>query len=156
MNPSEFWKTVEHIALIASIVGVLIAWLVARRKKERRKIEPDPLRVRKYQERAKEETCKERYEWAMEAIEALSKANDDEHRRIHDSVRGVEKGLQGSLDGKLSKILEEIPEMERRLNDKGEERSGNIHDRINEILEDVGQIRGELNQAAKERKDRKL
>lgn len=42
------------------------------------------------------------------------------------------------------KLETELPEMERRLNEKGEERASDTHTRINSILEAVGELRGEV------------
>jgi hypothetical protein len=48
----------------------------------------------------------------------------------------------------ISKLWEtlrvDLPAMERRLNEAGEERSSAIHDRVNEILKEVGRLEGKM------------
>ena len=47
----------------------------------------------------------------------------------------------------LRKLAPEIVEMERRLSEKDEERTKQLHDRLNDILGDLREIRGELNKS---------
>lgn len=108
---ASLWQGVEHIALVASILGVVIAFTVARRKKERRRIEPDPLRVRKVSEKATEDNCKERHLTAMGSIETAAQKNDDEHHRLFDLIDVVERRGEESLKSSLAMVNETIRKM---------------------------------------------
>lgn len=122
-----FWQGVEHIALVASIGGVAIAWLVATRKKERRRIEPDPLNVRVRQTKANEADCKERHGAALRALATLAEENTEEHKRIYDQIDEVER----RAGDKLSDSLATVNETMRRL-------PGEMID----LLKKTGQLKG--------------
>jgi hypothetical protein len=66
----EVWKWVEHCAVALGVVATAIA-IKKSQKKERRKIEPDPLRVRKFEPKALDSDCRARHAAALERIEAI-------------------------------------------------------------------------------------
>ena len=65
-----------------------------------------------------------------------------EHRFSTLEQKTTEHGAQ------ISKLWEtlrvDLPAMERRLNEAGEERSSAIHGRINDILKEVGKLEGKM------------
>lgn len=100
--------TAEHawhyVVDAAVVIGAVVAVLVAHRKKETRKIEPDPLNVRVRKPTAKEEDCQTRHEHALGAVALLRSENNDEHRRIYDQIDTVER----RMDDKLTEAMRQF------------------------------------------------
>lgn len=122
--PESFWKNF-CLSLIAVIVlaGILIGIYVALRKPEPVKLNDDPaIEVRKSAKRFNHDLAEQRH--------------GEVHRRISEHDQEIAQLWNA--------VRVDIPAMERRLNDAGEERSVAIHDRINEILSAVSELRGEV------------
>jgi hypothetical protein len=123
----------EHATLAAAVVVAVVAVIQVTRKKERRKIEPDPLRVRKVTEKASEENCKERHLSCMEAIETIARENADEHKRLYDQIDVVERRAEDSLKSSMAAINEtfrKLPgEVIKLLRDTGQLKDHHHHGR---------------------------
>lgn len=111
----EFWKGVEHIALIASIIGVVIMYVVSRRKKETRRIDNNPLKVCNVQPRAFEQDCKDRHESAKRAIELLRQEAKAEDIVLHEKIDEVEQRSTDKLANALHVINSTIHDMPEKM-----------------------------------------
>jgi hypothetical protein len=121
----EVWKWVEHCAVALGVVATAIA-IKKSQKKERRKIEPDPLRVRKFEPKALDSDCRARHAAALERIEAIDQENTEEHKRLYDQIDAVEKRAEDKLNLSLAAVNETV----RRL--PGE---------VIKLLRDTGQLK---------------
>ena len=122
--PDTFWKQfcmalIVLILVVAAIVGI---WVALRKKEPVRLNDEPPIEVRKSPKRFNHELAEQRHGEVTRRLED----HDQEISSLWTAVRV------------------DIPAMERRLNDAGEKRSGDIHDRINEILSAVSELRGEV------------
>jgi hypothetical protein len=120
--PADTLKWTLAILIVLLGVAALIIGIIRSGEKKRVAIDEQPVEVRKSPKRFNHELSEQRH------IEV--------HRRLNEHDREI-----GSL---WNAVRVDIPAMERRLNDAGEERSGAIHDRINEILSAVSELRGEV------------
>jgi len=120
----SFWAVIEHIALVATIAGTVAGLVVARRKKEKRVIEPDPLRVKKYEPKANDSDCKARYTSVMARIDAVARENTEEHQRLYDQIDVVERRSEDRLNKSMADVGEIIRKMPAEiislLNDTGQ------------------------------------
>ena len=140
--PANFLKYAIIFVIVAILVASIVAGVVfaglqyfqsrraeneaVKREKETqiREIAPQPLQVTKVPGLASEALC------------------DARHGEI--SRRLVDHDKQIALLWKALRV--ELPEMERRLNTAGEERTRLVHERINEILSRVSELSGEIKQ----------
>lgn len=103
----DTWHWVEHIGLALSVV-VSVIMIRKSGKKERRRIEPDPLRVRKVEPKALDSDCRARHAAAMEKIEAVDAENTEEHKRLYDQIDAVEKRAEDKLNQSLAGVNETV------------------------------------------------
>lgn len=112
---------VEHVGLLAAIIGVVIMWLTYRRKKEVRVLEPNPVRVRKVEPNVKEPMCLERRGMLQAQLNTLDGYTRNEVGRLHDKIDEVEarfdKNLRESM-GTVNATLRTMPtEIVRLINE---------------------------------------
>ena len=122
--PDTFWKNfcLSLIVLIV-ICGILVGIWSVFRKAEPVKLNDDP---------------------AIEVRKSAKRFNHDLAEQRYTEVKGRLGEHDAEINALWNSVRVDIPAMERRLNDAGEERSGAIHDRINEILAKVSELAGEV------------
>ncbi len=113
----SFWQGVEHLVALSLLGGFIISVMAFLRKKETRKIEPDPLNVRVRQKTAKEQDCKDRHESAMEAIQRIAESNDDEHKRLYDQIDVIERRGADALKESMVQINATLRTMPQEMLD---------------------------------------
>lgn len=120
--PGDFIKNFLIFAIFLLMVAVFIKQFFPRRRPEPREITNQPLEIAKASKRYNHDREEGRHQ--------------DIDRRLNTHDKQISEIQQ--------KISDELPEMERRLNQSGEDRSSAIHGRINEVLEKVSEVRGEI------------
>jgi hypothetical protein len=109
-----FWQVMEHLGLLAAILGGLAAVAMARRKREVRKIEPQPLeidgevRVVPKGRRYNAETCDGRHKTLDDRIATLEGYTKNEVGRIHDKIDLVERRADDNLKQSITDLRETI------------------------------------------------
>lgn len=108
------------IALVGGAAAAVSIYAVFRKQKV--EIEPNPIMTQRQAKRFNHDLAEQRH--------------TDVTRRLgsHDA----------EIDALWNSVRVDIPAMERRLNDAGEDRTGKIHDRINDILSAVMELKGKV------------
>jgi len=110
------------------VCAVLIKQFFPKRRPEPREIVNQPLEISKAQKRFNRE------------FEDARHAEIDRRMNMHEAqIRELQE-----------KLSEELPEIERRINQSGEDRATGIHERVNEVLAAVSEVKGELNRMRRE------
>lgn len=116
-----FWPVMEHLGLLAAMLGNVALVVALRRRKEVRRIEPQPFDVRLIHDMAREKDCMDRHKVSLEQITELRGARTEDARAASISRKA---------------IYEEIKRTELRLSDKID----TMPDRIIATLRNFGAI----------------
>jgi hypothetical protein len=121
----ELWQVVEHAVALSAVAGVIIMWLTYRRKKEIRKIEPDPIRTRRVEPNVKEPVCLERRTALEKQIHELDTYTKKEVGRIHDKIDEVNNRANANF-GEVRETLRKMPmEIVRLINEADQVKAHN-------------------------------
>lgn len=97
------WPTIEHAALVVALVGGIVGILIARRKRETRQIEPQPLavegdiRVTPKGRRWSAETCDERHSSIAKRLDG----HDQQINEIWFTLREEDSKIRSALEAAI-------------------------------------------------------
>ena len=141
MTTFEGWTLAAAIVgTLTAIVAAVIAWLVYRRKRERVKVEPDPLRVQQVHDFVRNNECLARHQ---ESLNGLSDVRKDIKELREKNMKDVElagfsrkaiyKEIKDTNEGTRSHIESVRVELSAQIN--------NMPDRIIALLRNAGVIK---------------
>ncbi len=113
-DAAELWRWAERLGWLITIFSFAVALIQARRKKLPRKADANQP-PRKYEKRATEFDCRERYNEAMGEIEKLRLRTADDIRRVEDKMDEVEKRSAANLMAFATGINETVRKMPQEL-----------------------------------------
>jgi hypothetical protein len=113
------WPTVEHIALLAALIGN-IALVAALFRKNR--IEPQPLEVKQAEMYARERDCLERHEDSKKQLAELrvmrgedAKASSISRRAIYEEIKKTEASNRQHIDEVRVELSDKIDNMPSQI-----------------------------------------
>lgn len=121
---------------VGAVVVAVVAVLAYRRKKETRRILPDPLRTQAVFEPVSEEDCRRHRATIEEELKRISV------QRQQDLI--AQAGARKPLHEDIKAVRAEMGDMERRLTAQTEKQVGHVMAEVIKVLKAVARVEGRL------------
>jgi hypothetical protein len=105
----DFWKVLEHLGLLAAIVGNISMAIALRKRKETRRIEPQPFDVRVIDSMAREKDCLSRHDEIQREIVGMRNRRDQDMKDASLSRKAVYEQIN-KVRGELSDKIDTMPD----------------------------------------------
>jgi hypothetical protein len=113
----DFWRVIEHAVALSAILGVVLLWITYRRKREYRRIEPQPFQIEgdvKAEVKSRRFSapfCDKVHEEVDRRLDSLEK----EKELLWTSMRQEDKDIRAELSSSFQSIQRALGRIEGKL-----------------------------------------